>query len=87
MSCSPLCQPIRFLAACTLESFCFFSGFILMFAVGMGHLLHSHGFPFMCIGEHVGYLKKYLCVRMRAFGGGYEKRDALHRESLLLLTI
>ena len=58
-----------------------------MFAVGMGRLLRFHGFPFMRIGERVEYLIKYLYVRMRVFGRGYEKRDALHRESLLLLTI
>ena len=58
-----------------------------MFAVGMGRLLRFRGFPFMCIDGRVGYLIKYLYMHMRVFGGGYEKRDALHRESLLLLTI
>ena len=62
MSCPPLFQPIRFLAACTLDRFCFS---ITIFDVcrGDGVLLRFHGFPFMCIGERVEYLIKYLYVR------------------------
>ena len=36
MSCPPLFQPIRFLAACTLDRFVFQLPY-LMFAVGMGY--------------------------------------------------
>ena len=47
MSCPPLFQPIRFLAACTLDRFCFS---ITIFDVcrGDGVLLRFHGFP-LCV--------------------------------------
>ena len=62
MSCSPLCQPIRFLAACTLESFCFSVAYIDV-CRGDGAFAPFPRFSFMCIGEHRKYLKKYLYVR------------------------
>ena len=47
MSCPPLFQPIRFLAACTLEGFVFQLPY-LMFCRGNGVLLRFHGFP-LCV--------------------------------------
>lgn len=62
MSCPPLFQQIRFLAACTLDRFCFSVSY-LMFCRGDGVFAPFPRFFFMCIGEHVKYLNKYLYVR------------------------
>ena len=63
MSCPPLFQPIRFLAACTLDRFVFQISY-LMFCRGDGVLLRFRGFFFMCIGERVDtLLSTYMCVR------------------------
>lgn len=73
MSCSPLCQPIRFLVACTLESFCFSVAYIDV-CRGDGAFASLPRFSFYAYWEHVQYLIKYLCVRMRVFGGGVRKK-------------
>lgn len=63
MSCPPLFQRIRFLAACTLDRFCFSVSY-LMFCRGDGVFApFPRFFSFMRIGERVEYLIKYLYVR------------------------
>ena len=86
MSCPPLFQPIRFLAACTLEGFVFQLPY-LMFCRGDGVLLRFHGFPFMRIGEHVEYLIKYLYVRAWSQEGDMKKGTLFTENPFKLLTI
>ena len=49
MSCPPLCQPIRFLAACTLDRVCFFSVSYLVFCRGDGAFAPFPRFFSLCV--------------------------------------
>ena len=62
MSCPPLFRQIRFLAACTLDRFCF-SDIIFGVLRGDGAFAPFPRFFFMRIGKRVKYLIKYLYVR------------------------
>ena len=86
MSCPPLCQPIRFLAACTLEGFVFQLPY-LMFAVGMECLLRFHGFPLCVLVSMVRYFIKYLYVRAWSQEGDTKKGTLFTENPFKLLTI
>ena len=86
MSCPPLFQPIRFLAACTLDRFCVS---ITIFDVcrGDGVFAPFPRFSFMRIGKCVGYLKKYLYVRAWSQEGDTKKGTLFTENPFKLLTI
>ena len=86
MSCPPLFQPIRFLAACTLDRVCF-SDTYLMFCRGDGAFAAFPRFSFMCIGERVEYLIKYLYVRAWGWEGDMKKGTLFTENPFKLLTI
>ena len=86
MSCSPLFQPIRFLAACTLDRFCFS---ITIFDVcrGNGVLLRFHGFPLCVLVSMVRYFIKYLYVRAWGWVVDTKKGTLFTENPFKLLTI
>ena len=86
MSCPPLFQPIRFLAACTLDRFCF-SITIFVVCRGDGVFAPFPRFSFMYIGERVEYLIKYLYVRARCWEVDMKKGTLFTENPFKLLTI
>ena len=86
MSCPPLFQPIRFLAACTLDRFCFS---ITIFDVcrGDGVFAPFPRFSFMRIGERIQYLIKYLYVRAWGWVVDMKKGTLFTENPFKLLTI
>ena len=86
MSCPPLFQPIRFLAACTLDRVCF-SDIIFDVLPWGWSIAPFPRFSFMRIGERVEYLIKYLYVRAWGWVVDMKKGTLFTENPFKLLTI